>query len=161
MIGRIIGLLSIPMMAFIMWSLIRQVRKPSPVQPGWIAIGLVMSPVMLIVNLLFLRQAAPGALGAALLVLGLGFGAAWGFTARLSMRDEKVLADRSILHLVFWAVSFGLTQLLATFSLAEVVAGGLATMFFATGTTLGTSTNLLVRQHQTRKKAVPATVSPR
>jgi hypothetical protein len=161
MIGRIIGLLSIPMMAFIMWSLIRQVRKPSPVRPGWIAIGLVMAPAMLVVNLLFLRQAAPGALGVALLGFGFGFGAAWGFTARLSLRDEKVLADRSILHLVFWAISFGLTQLLATFSAAGVVAGGLATMFFATGATLGTGTNLLARQHQIRKKAALSTVSPR
>ncbi|MCL1693317.1 MAG: hypothetical protein M3096_06515 [Actinomycetia bacterium] len=154
MIGRVVGLLSIPMMAFIMWSLIRQVRKPSAVRPGWTAIGLVMAPVMLIVNLVFLRQAAPGTLGVALLVFGIGFGAAWGFTARLSMRDEKVIADRSILHLVFWAMSFGLTQLLATFAAAEVVAGGLAAMFFATGATLGTSMNLLVRQHQIRKKAV-------
>lgn len=160
MIGRIIGLLSIPMMAFIMWSLIRQVRKPTPVRPGWTAIGLVMAPAMLVINLVFLRQAAPGALGAALLVFGIGFGVAWGFTARLSMRDEKVIADRSILHLVFWVISFGLTQLLATFAVAEIVAGGLATMFFATGATLGTSTNLLVRQHQIRKKAAPTTGIP-
>ncbi|MEA2024185.1 MAG: hypothetical protein U9N79_07855 [Actinomycetota bacterium] len=161
MIGRIIGLLSVPMFVFVIWSLIRQVRRPAPVRPGWTAIGIVMAPFMLIINLVFLRQAAPGALGIALLVFGIGFGAAWGFTARLSMRNEKVIADRSILHLIFWAVSFGLTQLLATFALAEVVAGGLAAMFFATGTTLGTSTNLLVRQLQIRRQAALTTGRPR
>ncbi len=160
MIGRIIGLLSIPMMAFIMWGLIRQVRKPSPVRPGWMAIGLVTAPVMLIINLVFLRQAAPGTLGVALLVFGIGFGMAWGFTARLSVRDERVIANRSILHLVFWAISFGLTQLLATFATAEVVAGGLATMFFATGSSLGTNINLLVRQLLVRRGAAPRTAEP-
>ena len=158
MIGRIIGLLSIPMFAFIMWNLIRQVRRPSPVRPGWTALGLVTAPFMLIINLVFLKQAAPGSLGIALLVFGIGFGAAWGFTARLSLKDDKVIADRSILHLIFWAVSFGLTQLLATFGEAWLVAGGLATMFFATGSSLGTNTNLLIRQFQVRRKAEPAAV---
>jgi hypothetical protein len=155
MIGRIIGLLSIPMFAFIMWSLIRQVRRPSPVRPGWTALGLVTAPFMLIINFVFLRQAAPGLLGVTLLIFGIGFGVAWGFTAKLSLRDDKVIADRSVLHLVFWAVSFGLTQLLATFGEAWLVAGGLATMFFATGSSLGTNTNLLVRQFRVRKGSSP------
>ena len=157
MIWRILSLLTIPIVALTFWMLIRQVRKPTPVRPGWTAIGLVFAPAMLVVNLVFLRHASPGSLGIALLVLGIGFGVAWGFTARLSMRDEKVIADRSILHLVFWGVSFGVTQMLATFAAAEVVAGGLAMMFFATGTTLGTSTNLLVRQLQIRKNAALTT----
>ena len=156
MIGRIIGLLSVPLFAFIMWSLIRQVRRPSPVRAGWTALGLVTAPLMLIINLVFLKQAAPGSLGIALLVFGIGFGGAWGFTARLSLKDDKVIADRSILHLVFWAISFGLTQLLATFGEAWLVAGGLATMFFATGSSLGTNTNLLVRQFRVRRGNSPS-----
>lgn len=151
MIGRIIGLVSIPMFAFIVWGLIRQVRRPAPIRPAWMAIGIVMAPMMLVINLAFLRQAAPNAFGLALLVLGLGFGAAWGSTARLSVRDEQVIANRSVLHLVFWAVSFGLTQALATFGTAQLVAGGLATMFFATGTSLGTNANLLGRQVNLRR----------
>jgi hypothetical protein len=158
MIGRIIGLLTIPLFAFIIWSLIRQVRRPSPVRPGWTAVGLVTAPFMLVINLVFLSQAAPGSLGIALLVFGIGFGAAWGFTARLSLRDGKVIADRSVLHLVFWAISFGLTQLLATFGEAWLVAGGLATMFFATGSSLGTNTNLLIRQFRVRRGAAPPAV---
>ena len=73
-IGRIIGLLTIPLFAFIIWSLIRQVRRPSPIRPGWTALGLIAAPFMLVINLIFLSQAAPGSFGIALLVFGIGFG---------------------------------------------------------------------------------------
>jgi hypothetical protein len=128
------------------WGLVRQVRKALPVRPSTILIGVAMAPIMLVVNVVILRQAAPGGLGAAFLVLGSGFGVAWGFTAQLTKRETVVVAERSILHLVFWAVSFGFTQMLATFAEARWVAGGLLAMFFATGTTLGSHLNLLVRQ---------------
>jgi hypothetical protein len=159
-IGRIIGLLTIPLLVFMMWSLIRQVRRPARLRPTTTLIGIVMAPAMLIVNLVFLRQAAPGSAGVALLVLGLGFGVAWGFTAHLSLRNERVVATRSVLHLVFWGVSFAVTQILATFAEAWLVAGGLAAMFFATGSTLGTNTNLLVRLLRVRHSAPPAETVP-
>ena len=156
MIGRIIGMLSIPLMAFIMWSLIRQVRRPTAIRTMPTVVGMAMAPLMLIINLVFLKQAAPGSLGIAVLILGIGFGVAWGFTARLSMKDERVVAKRSILHLVFWMVSFAATQVLATFGVARLVAGGLAAMFFATGTSLGTNANLLIRQLRVRRGAADA-----
>jgi hypothetical protein len=52
------------------------------------------------------------------------------------------------MHLVFWGISYAITQVLATFAPAFLVAGGLATMFFSAGSTLGTNLNLLVRQLQ-------------
>ncbi len=73
MIGRGFGLLSIALICLALWGLIRQVRKPQPLRPSGNLIGIVMAPVMLLVNLIVLRQAAPGLLGPALLIFGLGF----------------------------------------------------------------------------------------
>jgi hypothetical protein len=146
MIGRGFGLLSIVLVGFALWGLVRQVRKPLTVRPSGNLIGIAMAPIMLVVNVVVLRQAAPGLLGPSLLVLGLGFGLAWGQVARLRTQDGRVIAERSILHLFFWGVSYAVTQVLATFATAAWVAGGLVAMFFAAGTTLGTNANLFVRQ---------------
>jgi hypothetical protein len=151
MIGRGFGLLSIVLIGLALWGLIRQVRKPQSLRPSGNLIGIVMAPTMLLVNLIVLRQAAPGLLGPSLLVLGLGFGAAWGQVAKLKTQEGRVLAERSILHLVFWGISYAATQILATFADAAWVAGGLIAMFFATGTSLGTNANLLVRQLRLRR----------
>lgn len=151
MMWRILSLLSVPLMAWAIWGLIRQVRRPTPIRTFTPVLGMVMSTGMLLVNVVLLRQAAPSLLGVSLLVVGLGFGLAWGQTTRLSREGERVVARRSVVHLVFWAVSFGATQLLATFATAALVGGGLVGMFFAAGTTLGTNANLLLRQTQVRR----------
>jgi membrane protein CcdC involved in cytochrome C biogenesis len=150
-VWRGLSLLSIPLMAWAIWGLIRQVRKPLPIRAFTPLLGMVMSTGMLLINVVVLRQAAPSLLGVSLLVVGLGFGLAWGQTTRLSLEGEKVVARRSVVHLLFWAVSFAITQILATFATAAWVAGGLVTMFFAAGTTLGTNTNLLLRQQKMRR----------
>jgi hypothetical protein len=69
-------------------------------------------------------------------------------STRLSLRDGAVVGKQSILHLVFWALSLAITQLLVAVAPASWVAGGLALMFFSTGTTLGTNLNLLLRIHR-------------
>lgn len=151
MIGRGFGLLSIALICLALWGLIRQVRKPQTIRPSGNLIGMVMAPLMLVVNVVVLRQAAPGLLGPSLLVLGLGFGMAWGQVAKLQAQEGRVVAERSILHLLFWGISYAATQILATFATAAWVAGGLIAMFFATGTSLGTNANLLVRQLRLRR----------
>jgi hypothetical protein len=145
-IDRIIGLLSIPLMLIMVAGIARQVNKNQRVSIGSTLIGLVMAPIILIINLLFMARAIPTSIGPFLLILGLGFGLAWGFTTRLKISDGVPVARQSILHLVFWAISLTVTQLLAAFAPVSWVAGGLATMFFSTGTTVGSQLNLLVRQ---------------
>jgi hypothetical protein len=151
MIGRGFGLLSVVLISLALWGLIRQVRKPQTIRPSGNLIGIVLAPLMLVVNVVVLRQAAPGLLGPSLLVLGLGFGMAWGQVAKLQAQEGRVVAERSILHLLFWGISYAATQILATFATAAWVAGGLIAMFFATGTSLGTNANLLIRQLRLRR----------
>jgi hypothetical protein len=151
MIGRIVAILSIPLMGVAIWGLIRQVRKPQRLRTSTPIIGMVMATVMLLVNVFILRQATPGLLGLSLLVVGLGFGVAWGQATRLLRRGEAIVAKRSVLHIVFWGCSLAITQVLATFATAAWVAGGLVTMFFAAGTSLGTNANLLARHRVLRR----------
>ncbi|MCP3935658.1 MAG: hypothetical protein GY708_09840 [Actinomycetia bacterium] len=146
MIGRIIGLLSIPAVGLALWGLWRQVSAPRPLSRWTPIIGLVMAPLTLVVNLLVLRQARPEMFGVALGVFGLGFGIAWGQAARFEVVGTQVLARRSVMHLACWAVSYAMTQLLASFATAGWVAGGLTAMFFAAGSTIGTNVDLLVRR---------------
>lgn len=152
---RGLGLASIPLTALMIWGLIRQTRREQPVSLRSPALGLVMGPLMLLINLVLIQQAAPAFTGPALLVLGLGFGLAWGQTARLYARSGRAVARRSVLHLVFWAASYSITQLLATIAPAWLVAGGLAAMFFSTGSSLGTNLNLLIRQLRPLPLAAP------
>jgi len=154
-IGRFLGVASILLVALALRRLVREVRRPQPVRVTSALIGLVMAPLTLVVNLVLLRQAGPGAPGAALLAVGLGFGAAWGQVARLERRGTQVVARRSVLHFTFWGTSYALTQGLATFTTARWVAGGLIAMCFSAGTTIGTELNLLTRRRRV------ATTSPR
>ena len=148
--GRLFSLLTIPLMGLTIWGLVRQTRKEQRLGLASPVIGLVMAPMTLLINIIFLHQAFQACLGPALLIFGLGLGLAWGQTTRLYAKGKHLVGKRSILHLVFWGISYAITQILATFAPAFVVAGGLATMFFSAGSTLGTNLNLLVRQLQMR-----------
>jgi hypothetical protein len=149
-VGRVFSLLSIPLLGFTLWGLIKQVRKEQRIKLSTPVVGLVMAPVTLLINIIFLHRAFSACLGPALLIFGLGFGLAWGQTAKLYAKGDALVCKRSILHLIFWGISYAVTQILSTFAPAMYVAGGLATMFFSTGSTLGTNFNLLVRQLRMR-----------
>lgn len=162
MLGRIIGLLSIPLTGLTIWGLIRCVRKEQRVKLSTPVVGLVMAPISLLINVLFLRQAFSAFLGPALLIFGLGLGLAWGQTTRLYAKGGMLVGKRSTLHLVFWGISYAITQILATVAPAMWVGGGLAAMFFSTGSALGTNLNLLVRQLRMRSSlAAKAASAPR
>ncbi len=145
MIWRTLSIMSIPLVLWTFWRLARQVRKPQRIRVSTLLISIAMSLLMLAVNVFILNRAAADLLALALLMVGIGFGLAWGQATRISREDDALVAERSALHLVFWAVSFAVTQLLASIATMPWVAGGLLTMFFSAGATLGTSTNLLVR----------------
>jgi len=154
-IWRILSLLSIPLVLWAFWGLVRQVRKPQRLRALTPVIGIVMSLLMLTANVFILHRANPTLLGGALLVVGIGFGLAWGQATRLAKEGDTVMAERSALHIIFWAVSFAMTQVLATFAPASWVAAGLAAMFFSAGATLGTSANLFLRRERVRKEVRP------
>ncbi len=162
MLGRILSLLSIPLMGFTIWGLIRQVRKEQRFKLSTPVVGLVMAPITLLINILLLRQAFSACLGPALLIFGRGFGLPGAQPSRLYAKGGALVGKRSVLHLVFWGISYAVTQILASVAPATWVAGGLVAMFFSTGSTLGTNLNLLVRQLRMRPSlaAAAAAASP-
>jgi hypothetical protein len=115
------------------------------------------------VNLVFLRQASPGSWALGLGLAGMLFGVVWGRTTKLRVtQGSTVEAERSILYLILWGVSFAVTQVLAAFADARWVAGGLAAMFFATGVALGSNLDLLWRFWRVgHRGARPITVDSR
>jgi hypothetical protein len=155
MLGRLLGLLSIPLTALALWGLIRQTGKERPLRISTPVVGLVMAPITLLINLVVLRQAAPGFLGPGLLLFGLGLGLAWGQATRIYARDQRLVGKRTAWHLVFWGISYAFTQILATVARAQWVSAGLAAMFFSAGSTLGTNLNLLVRLLRSRSALKP------
>lgn len=152
MIYRILSLLSVPLTLLSFYGMIRQMRKELPFRLRTPIIGLFFAPLSLVINVIFLRRAFSEFLGPALLITGLGFGLAWGQATRLYVKGPSIVGKRSVLHIIFWAVSYAITQILATFAPALWVAGGLTAMFFSTGSGLGTNLNLLIRQLRLRSK---------
>jgi Tol biopolymer transport system component len=152
MIYRVLSLLTIPLVFLGFYGVVRQMRKELPFRLTTPLIGLVMAPLSLIINIIFLNKAFSAFLGPALLITGLGFGLAWGQATNLYIKGPSVVGKRSVLHIIFWAVSYAITQILATFAPVLWVAGGLTAMFFSTGTGLGTNTNLLVRFLRKRRQ---------
>ena len=155
MIYRILSLLTVPLVLLSFYGMIRQMRKELPFRLFTPIIGLVLAPLSLIINVIFLQKAFSAFLGPALLITGLGFGLAWGQATRLYIRGPSIVGKRSVLHIVFWAVSYAITQILATFAPALWVAGGLTAMFFSTGSGLGTNLNLLIRQLRLQSRTTP------
>lgn len=151
--GRAISLLSIPLTLLMIFSMIRMVKKEQRARVRTNIIGIIMAPMTLLINIIFLNRALFDSFGTFLLgfflgVFGLGFGLAWGQTAKLYKKGEHLVVKRSVLHLVFWGISYAITQLLASFASTIFVAGGLATMLFSAGSTVGTNTNMLLRQRK-------------
>ena len=155
MIYRVLSLLTVPLVLLSFYGVIRQMRKELPFRLRTPIIGLVFAPLSLIVNVIFLQRAFSAFLGPALLITGLGFGLAWGQATRLYVKGPAIVGKRSVLHIVFWAVSYAITQILSTFAPALYVAGGLTAMFFSTGSGLGTNLNLLIRQLRLRSQTGP------
>lgn len=148
LLARLFSLASIPLFILGFGRMIRQVNREQALSQRGPLVNLVISPLLLAFNVIVLRQAQVNAIGPLFLILGIGFGLAWGLSTRLSLRDGSVIGKQSALHLVFWAFSLAITQLLVVVAPASWVVGGLVLMFFSTGTTLGTSLNLLVRMRR-------------
>lgn len=149
-IGRLLSLLSIPLTLVMIFSMIRMVKNEQRARMRTNIIGIIFAPTILLINIIFLNSALSNFwgvffFGGMIATFGLGFGLAWGQTAKLYKKDEQLVVKRSIAHLVFWAFSYAMTQLLAAFAPTSLVVGGLATMLFSTGSTVGTNVNMLVR----------------
>jgi membrane protein CcdC involved in cytochrome C biogenesis len=128
--------------------LIRQMKKTSRMSSISHLLSMAFSFILLLFNVYVLRSAEINWWFVFLLIFGAGFGFAWGTTTRLKLQDNHVIGKRSVLYIYFWLASLLVTQILAFFAKTSTVALGLGGMFFSTGASLGTNSNIIYRMRK-------------
>lgn len=157
-IGRFISFISIILMGIGFFMLIKTIKKSNRVRGSSLLFSMVFSVGMLLFNVLVMRSARIQWWFPLILIFGAGFGFAWGTTTTLNIQEKKILGKRSVLYIYFWLASMLITQVLAFFAKTNAVAFGLAGMFFSTGASLGTNSNILYRMQQLLRSPRPASV---
>lgn len=145
LLGRAVSILSIVLMVVGFIMLIRQINNSNRLRASSLLLSMVFSVLMLVFNAFVLRSTGIRWWYVFLLIFGIGFGMAWGKTTKLDLKENKVLGKRSVGYILFWLISLILTQVLALFAKRDVVAFGLVGMFFSTGISMGTNSNILLR----------------
>ena len=144
---RIIGFLSIPLVLFSVYMMVRSVGHARRITRKSLFLQLGISPVFLIVYSLLLGVGISFKWAVPLVILGLGVGGFSGMSTSLTLRGSQVMGTRSTWYIILWGASFALTQALALFATEGAAAGGLATMAFSMGTAVGMNGGLLLRHY--------------
>ena len=144
-LGRFVGFISAIFMMVGFSKLIKQMKKTSRMRVRTHLTSIIFSVLMLVFNVLVLKDARINWWFVFFLIFGAGFGFAWGTTTVLNIQEDKVVGKRSVVYIYFWIASLAITQFLALIAKANVVAIGLAGMFFSTRASLGTNSNILYR----------------
>lgn len=144
-LGRFVGFISTIFIMVGFTKLIKQMKKTNRMRARSHLISIVFSVLMLVFNVLVLKGARINLGFVFFLIFGAGFGFAWGTTTVLNIQEDKVVGKRSVVYIYFWIASLAITQVLAFIAKANVVAIGIAGMFFSTGASLGTNGNILYR----------------
>ena len=145
---RIVGFLSIPVLVFSIFLMIKNLRRLYPVKPSGLALQTATPLFVFVIYALLLSLDPPKIPSGLLFVVGIGLGILASLTTRLGMSGGQVIGQRSIWYLVAWAVTFSATQLLAVFARSEYAAWGFSTLYFSFGLTLGTNGTLFVRRQR-------------
>ena len=154
-LSRVLSMLSVILLVAGFIMLIRQIKKTSRMSTTSHVLSMSFSLILLLFNIFVLKNAKISWWFAFLLIFGAGFGFAWGTTTRLKMQDNHIIGKRSVLYIYFWLASILVTQVLAFFAKTNVVAFGLAGMFFSTGASLGTNSNIIYRVRKLVGSSIP------
>jgi len=157
---KVLGYLSIPLLLLSVIFMIRSLRRDRRLRSRSLLIPIFISIVFLIVYNSLLGVSPPTILSFILMILGLAFGSLWGRTTHLTMREGMVYGRRSVWYLVIWALSIGITQLMALTVSSAAVAYGLSTIYFTTGLAVGTNSSLLFRRSRLGPASVPEITWP-
>ncbi len=152
MVATLITVGSVILTFLALWGLARQLRKDLPIRGDGLIWGLVASIVLLGINLALMRRAVRGIAVPIGLAIGLAFGLVWGQASRFSTREGAVYVRRSVLHLVFWGISYALTQALVWLAPTSWVLAGLTATAFSAGTTISMTINHLIRYSLAARK---------
>ena len=145
---RILGILSIPLIIFSVYLMVRSIGRARRITQRSLVIQLCTSPAVLLIYALILGISISLKWAIPIGLLGLGIGGITASSTALSLRRSNVYGTRSTWYVLLWGASFVLTQTLVVFASSGLAAGGLATMYFSTGVAAGTNVSLLLRRRQ-------------
>jgi len=147
-LGRFVGFISVLLTGFGFIMLVRQIKKSNKIKASSHLLSIIFSVIMFTFNVFVFNSVAFQWWVLLLLLFGAGFGMAWGTTTKLNLQNNGVIGRRSVLYIYFWLASLAATQLLSLFAQRDIVAFGLAGMFFSTGATIGSNLNIILRMRK-------------
>ena len=150
---KIIGWLSIPLLIFSVWMMIRTLKKERTITILRLLLQVAIGMVMLIVYVVFLKVSPPTTWSWGLIVVGLLIGLFQSRTTSMWVDQGKVLGKRSVWFLVVWAAAFSITQLLALMGQSVAASYGLLTVYLATGLSVGANFGLMIARQRVLVKA--------
>ena len=130
---RIVAILSIPLIIFSVYLMVRSIGRARRITQRSLLIQLCTSPAVLLIYAVFLGVTITLKWAIPIGLLGLGIGGITASSTALTLRGTNVYCTRSTWYVLLWGASFVLTQVLVVFASSGLVAGGLATMCFSTG----------------------------
>ena len=156
---KIIGWLSIPLLIFSVWMMIRTLKKERTITILRLLLQVAIGIVMLIVYVIFLKVSPPTAWSWVLIAAGLLIGLLQSRTTSLWVDQGKVLGKRSVWFLVVWAAAFSITQLLALLGQGVAASYGLLTVYLATGLSIGANFGLMIARQRILLKSRSGAIS--
>jgi hypothetical protein len=156
---RIIGWLSIPLLIFSVWMMIRSLKKERTITIPSLVLQIAISVVVLILYVVLLKVSPPTGWSWALIAIGLIIGFLQSRTTSMRVDRGKVLGKRSTWFLVVWAITFSITQLLALVGQGIAASYGLLTVYLATGLSIGVNISLMLARQRALARAGSETVS--
>lgn len=154
---RIIGFLSIPLILWTIFHMVRTLRKPHPIRIKSLVVQMLIPVGTLIIYGFILGVEPPRLLSAFLLAVGLVAGVLTSRTTAMQLQGETVVGTRSAWFLLAWGASFTITQLMAIVASPELASWGFSTMYFSLGLTLATNGSLLYHRQMTTSGAAATT----
>jgi hypothetical protein len=150
---RLFSVCTIPITLVLFFLMARLAGREMAARKRIYLMGIIMPAAMLLVNAVFLFAGFTplcGGVSFLFFFVGLVLGYLAGKKARMGIRDGVVMAKRSSLPLILWAVSYAVTQLFTTVIPSTGAGIGVAMMFLSTGAAIGMNGLLLVRYRQIR-----------
>jgi hypothetical protein len=147
-IFKIIGFISIALMIFSVYIMIKSMRRDQRIKVRSLLIPVFSSLIFLVLYVVILKSVRLSPWSFLLGLVGLAAGILWSKTTLMSLKNNNVVGKRSPWYLVIWGVTIAVTQLLSMTASPGTVAIGISTIFFSTGLNIGTNSSLLVRRQK-------------
>lgn len=104
-LSRVLSILSVILLLIGFILLTRQIKRTNRMRTTSHLLSIIFSLMLLIFNVLVLNNANINWWFVFPLLMGVGFGFAWGTTTRLKIQDNHIIGKRSSLYIYFWLIS--------------------------------------------------------